>query len=208
MLKKSIAIFFLSIIVIFPVMATEKCDFTPPNNSSILQWRTHRKYYWSQHICSSFHGNLLYNDQIVLLGDWTDLGTYGRFVTGSKYVHVSFEYENVQVPFTVYPHGTDCANLGKSELKNFGFTDIYMVTQRIDSTTTRKRLVSGIDSQIKFIPIGGLPEGVEPAKLICPAPPPPPKPPKPPCPDLNLTIRGVLLPVRRGTARITGDWCD
>jgi len=27
------------------------------------------------------------------------------------------------------------------------------------------------------------------------------------CPDLNLTIRGTLLPARRGTARISGDWC-
>lgn len=27
------------------------------------------------------------------------------------------------------------------------------------------------------------------------------------CPDLNLTIRGTLLPIRRGTARISGDWC-
>ncbi|EDX70555.1 hypothetical protein MC7420_8069 [Coleofasciculus chthonoplastes PCC 7420] len=27
------------------------------------------------------------------------------------------------------------------------------------------------------------------------------------CPDLNITIRGTLLPARRGTARISGDWC-
>lgn len=27
------------------------------------------------------------------------------------------------------------------------------------------------------------------------------------CPNLNLTIRGTLLPARRGTARISGDWC-
>lgn len=28
------------------------------------------------------------------------------------------------------------------------------------------------------------------------------------CPDLNLTIRGTLLPARRGTARVSGDWCN
>jgi len=33
-------------------------------------------------------------------------------------------------------------------------------------------------------------------------------PPDDDCPDLNLTIRGTLLPVRRGTAKVTGDWCD
>lgn len=32
-------------------------------------------------------------------------------------------------------------------------------------------------------------------------------PPEPECPNLNVTIRGTLLPARRGTARISGDWC-
>ena len=27
------------------------------------------------------------------------------------------------------------------------------------------------------------------------------------CPDLNLRITGTILPARRGTARISGDWC-
>lgn len=29
-----------------------------------------------------------------------------------------------------------------------------------------------------------------------------------PCPDLNLTIRGTLLPAHQGIARISGDWCN
>lgn len=34
-----------------------------------------------------------------------------------------------------------------------------------------------------------------------------PDPPDDECSDLNLTIRGTLLPARRGTARVSGDWC-
>jgi len=35
---------------------------------------------------------------------------------------------------------------------------------------------------------------------------PPNNPPDDECPDLNLTIRGTLLPARRGTTRLSGDW--
>jgi len=197
MLKKSIVIAFLSILVASPVLAA-KCTADLPDDDNRRYWQVwFRRTYWQP--CNSGNSHFVVSDRTVTR-DWATSYLY-RFTTPFTYNSVSFESETVSAEGWFLKK--DC--VGDSVPFNPTFQRFTIVKRRHYDNRIIRNDTTAVTIEAEIRPFRPGP-GVDPTpiKVNCP---PPPDDDDDECPNLNLRITGSILPARRGTARISGDWC-
>lgn len=224
MLKKSIAVAFLSFFVAFPALAgTQTCtvDFPPDAaRKTYLIWARHTHYQrcYLVHInhTSDYYTGI---NPVSIISpktyttDWGTSTTFYQFRQSNQYWTHSIQMESLSVqPGHVY-FSENCENPELEDGPLLPFTGtlrrvVIVRTRLYDGKTTRHEMGYALSNQIELRPFRPSPgDDRTPLAINCP-PPPDDDDDDDECPDLNLTIRGTLLPARRGTARVSGDWCD
>lgn len=175
----------------FPAFAGDPCDDIEDDGRLIQIWARKRYYLsadcWMQP--NPNEGVISHGMKQDALGEWD----IWRFVNWSSTEFLHTIQYSVEVNDWVFAVPGSCA-LDHGQLFTSHLRFLY------DINKERGTSVSG-DMQYKIRTFDD--NGAVKEDIICE----PDDDDEEECPDLNLTIRGTLLPARRGTARVSGDWC-
>jgi len=221
MLKKSIAVAFLSIFVASPALAIQRCtiDFPPDDRENGRMWQIWVKSTYN-YSCGKEYMSISTPGPDGITGSrLVNVSSMKTFTTGwrtdyrlrfrypSQYWSTSIELETIQADGFFRENCENPLLENGPRIADTGTFQRYVIVKRrhYDNRITRSELGFARGSDIEIRPYRPSPgDDLTPIKVNCP---PPPDDDDDECPDLNLTIRGTLLPARRGTARISGDWC-